>query len=204
MIKKALFQVDHPEFSSSRFRTYHGNIGELVSAEVLEKSGYEVWMMRPFLQRIGGLLMALAAYRMSLNEEELRQEYMHRIDATRKDAGLIVDEYVRRNLEYRREHRRHLTRFFGDKLESFNQYLEKLGIFGEHGRQSGALYSPDLTCKKEDEIYVVEVKANSGINYLKGRKLEGLMLAKEYGFIPMLITIKVQIEAANLKAIALA
>jgi len=34
---------------------------------------------------------------------------------------------------------------------------------------------------------------------LKDEKLKGLLLAKEYGFIPMLVTLNADIEVTNLK-----
>lgn len=49
------------------------------------------------------------------------------------------------------------------------------------------------------KIYVVEIKATKGaLGYLKGEKLKGLMLAKDYGFSPMLVTLNVNIEASDL------
>jgi len=78
--------------------------------------------------------------------------------------------------------------FFGDKLGAFELYRKEI-----HG-----IYMLDLVAKKNDEIYIVEVKTNEAVRYLRGEKLEGLMLARKYGFIPMLATLKVSIEVTDL------
>ena len=61
-------------------------------------------------------------------------------------------------------------------------------------------YKPDLLAKKNRKIYVVEVKASSGKQNLRGEKLEGLLLAKKYGFVPMVVTLDVEIKASDLVA----
>jgi len=93
-------------------------------------------------------------------------------------------------------------------LEDFKRYIEKLGVVGAVGIPGAAqirakgpkreyLYTPDLVAKKNQEIYIIEVKVNTGrIDSEKERR--GLMLARDYGFIPMLITSKVNIEVSDL------
>ena len=87
--------------------------------------------------------------------------------------------------------------------------MEKIGVIGKIGIPGAALiktgtpereyvYTPDLVAKKNGKIYVVEIKATKGaLRYLKGEKLKGLMLAKDYGFSPMLVTLNVNIEASD-------
>lgn len=108
-----------------------------------------------------------------------------------------------------RQKRIKLKAFFGDRLEAFKQFMEKLGVIGKTGIPGAALlktgapereyiYTPDLVAKKNGKIYVVEIKATKGaLRYLKGEKLKGLMLAKDYGFSPMLVTLNVNIEASD-------
>jgi Holliday junction resolvase len=69
-----------------------------------------------------------------------------------------------------------------------------------HLSRARASIMSDLLAKKNRKIYVVEVKANSGKQNLKGEKLEGLLLAKKYGSVPMLVTIDVEVQASDLVA----
>jgi len=48
-------------------------------------------------------------------------------------------------------------------------------------------------------VVVVEVKVGQGINYLKEKSRKGLILAKDYGFIPTLITLDIDIKASNFR-----
>jgi Holliday junction resolvase len=59
-------------------------------------------------------------------------------------------------------------------------------------------YHPDMIAKKNGEIYVIEIKTTGGIRYLKGSPLKGLLMARNYGFIPALITVNVSIKATDL------
>jgi hypothetical protein len=55
---------------------------------------------------------------------------------------------------------------------------------------------------KSNKIYVIEVKSTRGaLPFLKGEKLKGLMLEREYGFIPTLISLEIKMEAANFRMV---
>lgn len=107
--------------------------------------------------------------------------------------------------------------FFGEKLENIKEYMHAIGPLRRHVflkenpntdttqistivGERGIWYTPDLIAKKDGEIFITEVKANTGIDYLRGQRLEGLLLAKKYGFVPMLITLNVSIGATQLVA----
>lgn len=101
-----------------------------------------------------------------------------------------------------------LEDFFGDKLVAFKRYLESVGVIGADGivgacqikmtePKSKHIYTPDLVCRKDNDIYVVEVKTNSADIYLKPEKVRGLLLAKKFGLIPLLSHINVRIDASD-------
>jgi len=104
------------------------------------------------------------------------------------------DEFRKSSMERYESAMKELETFFGDKLEAFKRYVERTHMLDLYE----AKYTPDLVAKKNGKIYVAEVKANSGIQFLKGEKLKGLMLAKQFGFIPMLVTLNVNIEVSDL------
>jgi uncharacterized pyridoxamine 5'-phosphate oxidase family protein len=54
-----------------------------------------------------------------------------------------------------------------------------------------------IVAKKNDKIYIIEVKTKKALRYLK-KELDWLMLAKEYGFLPVVATVDVKIEARDL------
>ena len=86
--------------------------------------------------------------------------------------------------------------FLGEQLNAFIAYLKKIQINVVNKRQ----YIPDIIAKKDGKIYIIEVKSRKGaIRNLRGKRLEGLLLAKEYGFIPLLVTFIIKIEADNFK-----
>lgn len=87
-----------------------------------------------------------------------------------------------------------LRNFFGDRLSNFKKYTDTLGIFGEADK---VVYTPDLVAKKDKEIYIIEVKTNSGDIYSTKEKLEGLLLARKFSFVPLLINLKIDIEATD-------
>jgi len=178
------------QIDKTRFRRYIGNIGEMIVQEVLVKRGYRVWLLTPYfpsslkrpLQK--GLLSVLQC----LYEDESRTHEVRR-------PKLNLDE---------------LRDFFGGKLGDFKQYVERLGVVGKDGLPgaphikiggSGTeyLYCPDLVAKKNNKIYVVEIKVGQGTRYLKKEKVKGLVMAKEHGFIPMLVTLNLSIEARDLE-----
>jgi len=91
-----------------------------------------------------------------------------------------------------------LENFLGNRLEDFSQYMEKLGVIGKRPMADREyLYTPDLVAKKNQELYIIEVKVNTG-KFDSEKEKRGFMLARDYGFIPMLITLKVNIEVSDL------
>jgi len=185
ILKDDLIHVDHVEFDKGRFRRYIGNIGEMVAQEALEKRGFKVWVITPYYTHMGF-------------EESSQFESQSLTDAWKNE-----------------EKRVELVNFFGDKMEAFKQYVSSLGLVGKTGvprvsdalgmrvtrsdLESKYLYCPDLVAKKDERIYVVKIKVGQGVYYLKGNTRKGLLLAKDYGFIPLLITLSVDIEASNLQ-----
>jgi len=204
---KTLVEIGNVEFDRSRFRRYYGNIGEMVAEEFLVRRGFDVWLFTPYfpiesplrkrggLGR-GGLLNCLRyLYAKPSDRKDLRGKCIMEYGGA---SYILSQEECHRGLE-------ELKNFFGEKLESFRKYVEELGIIGgTSNAQEETKYYPDLVAKKSGEIYVVEVKTNTGLGYLKGAKLKGLLLAEKYGFIPTVITLNIDVEATNLKIISLA
>jgi hypothetical protein len=83
-----------------------------------------------------------------------------------------------------------LRKFFGNRLDTFMRYINQ--------SDRAFNYHPDMIAKKNGEIYVIEIKTTGGIRYLKGCPLKGLLMARNYGFIPALITVNVSIKATDL------
>jgi hypothetical protein len=243
--QETILHIENVTFSRSRFKTYIGNIGEMIAEEVLEKEGYDLWMMGSYQvdespededypgplksdrrkKRRGNLINALGLlYREQPrlpDEKSLREEY----EARYKGSGLLTwKEFKSREEAEINMHKRlvkELKTFFGEKLENMRDYMRAIGPLRRHVflrenphipladaltqaytivGERGIWYTPDLIAKEDGEIFVTEVKANTGTNYLKGQRLEGLLLAKEYGFVPMLITANVSIVATHLVA----
>ena len=47
---------------------------------------------------------------------------------------------------------------------------------------------------------MIEVKSTKGaLQFLKGKRLAGFLLAREYGFIPSLVSFNLKVEADNFK-----
>jgi len=233
--------IENVIFSRNRFKTYIGNIGELIAEEVLEKEGYEIWMMKPYYadqlpededfvgrsqsdrrkKRRGALIGTLGL----LYKEQPRLPSAKVLREFHKARSRVLPHETFKELKNQEEakinmHKRlvkELETFFGEKLGNIKEYMCAIGplhryvflrekpntdftqtsaIVGERG----IWYMPDLIAKKDGEIFVTEIKANTGINYLKGQKLEGLLLAKKYGFVPMLITLNIGIGATHLVA----
>jgi Holliday junction resolvase len=85
--------------------------------------------------------------------------------------------------------------------------MESIGVIGKTGvvgaarinakTKSKHVYTPDLVVKKGNEICIVEVKTNSGNIYLKPEKVKGLLSARRFGLIPLLINLNVSIDATD-------
>jgi len=173
---KTRLELENVKFNKSRFRRYQGNIGEMVAEEVLLREGFEVWVCTPYFPDVS-----------PMSGKKLTRGGLVRYLSLSSTAD--ENSIFEWGKDEREKAIKELKTFFGDKLEAFQKYFEEIAAIG---------YTPDLIAKKNDKIYVVEVKTNKATRYLKGEKLRGLMLARNYGFIPMLITLNINIEATNL------
>jgi hypothetical protein len=171
-----MLTIKNVGFNRGRFRTYYGNIGELIVEESLAKEGFEVWQFRPYsIDEQADIRFALAPL--------YRRQY-----------GELKET----------ERTRLLQAFFEGNLQNFERYVEETNIMTYDAEQLGSKrhrkYKPDMLAKKDGKVYVVEVKTNSGKQNLKGEKLEGLLLAKKFGFAPMVVTLNIEIQASDLVA----
>ena len=220
-VKLTLSRVD---FNRTRFVTYHGNIGEIAAEEVLLRNGFDIWLVHGGFD--AGKESEKRRYRTSLSyylstllysREPLLENPRYSINS--QGVKRIEEEHL--NSQDVKGAQEELHLFFGDKLESMMQYMKKIGVIkkpiqvwkeagaindlivttdiNRFGERERPIYTPDLIAKKKRDFYVIEVKTNTGTNFLRGKRLEGLMLAKDYDFIPMLITLNVKIEMTNLK-----
>lgn len=151
----------------------------MIVEEVLLQNGFEVWSFVPYFPDVlpfkkklvrGGLIYSLNC----LYERE-------------KGSTLIQDESREKIVNQ-------LKAFFGEeKLKAFTRYMKRLGVIGKRKH----VYCPDLVAKKDDKICVIEVKTKKALRYLKKEK-DWLILAKDYGFSPIVATLNVNIEANDL------
>lgn len=54
-------------------------------------------------------------------------------------------------------------------------------------------YQPDFIAKKGDNIFIIEVKTNTGV-INTSEEFQGLIRAKAYGFVPMIVKLKVKLQ----------
>ena len=216
MEKNIKLELKKVEFGKRRFNTYFGNIGEMIAEEILIKAGYSVWEMKPYscpsLPSESKIATRLTfyldyLYRKKPQKDKLRTRY--EACYTNLDPKIFPapswDDYYRSIVTDYEKVVEDLKNFFGEKLEDVKAYFESLGIIGETGitediqatRKSERIYTPDLVAKKNGEIYIIEVKANSGDSYLKGEKLSGLLSARKFGLVPLLINLNVTLDAKN-------
>jgi len=177
------------EFSKSRFKTYFGNIGEMITEAILLKEGFRVCKWRPYATSATSpeSILSQGLWRClnclyPLKPDEIIEIAGQTLNVTHErppDYETIIGEF---------------QEFFGDKLIDFKNYVESLGIFSESGKR---IYTPDLVVKKGKEIYIVEVKTNSGNIYLKPEKVQGLLSARKFGFIPLIVHINISINASD-------
>jgi hypothetical protein len=181
MNDKIKLELRNVKFDRSRFRRYLGNISEMIVEEVLLQKGFEVWTFVPYFPDTSPFKkkkLARGGLIYSLNFACGRD----------KDNTLQFDEGEREKIVNQ------LKAFFGEeKLKSFIRYMKDLGVIGKKKR----VYCPDLVAKKDDKIYIIEVKTQKALRYLK-KEWDWLMLAKEYGFSPVVATVDVKIEARDL------
>ena len=67
MDRKLIFELKRPRFDRSRLRVYYGNMGEIITQEVLRRQGFEVWLTRP----VGNVQDFLYAFHLPNMDEEL-------------------------------------------------------------------------------------------------------------------------------------
>lgn len=188
-MEKTKLKLANLEFSKSRFGSYFGNMDEIIAEEVLFKEGFEVCRWR-----------SLAGEGSEARVNRSLGRCLNCLYPTKPDGIEIIDgkefqvTYIREaNHE---EIIKELNVFFGDKLSNLKKYIGTLGIFGEADK---VRYIPDLVAKKDNEIYIVEVKTNSGSIYHKRerRKLKGLLSARRFNLIPLLINFNIRLEATD-------
>jgi hypothetical protein len=216
MEKNIKLELKKPELSKRRFIAYFGNIGEMIAEEILMKDGYSIWDINsyscPELSSESKIPKNLLYYLNYLNsmkhqKDRLRAEYEALYSNFDPNIRSIPswNDYYRNFVTVYLNISKDLKIFFGEKLEDVKAYFKNLGILGEIGiaedvqeiKSSKRTYTPDLVAKKNGEIYVIEVKANSGDSYLKGEKLNGLLSARKFGLVPILIKLNVTLDANN-------
>ena len=193
MTDKLALQLDRPEFDRSRLRVYYGNMGEIIAQEVLRKQGFEVWLTKPVADATRKDYLRLLS--LPKDDEEKLRSYYDNLPSFRKERE-TRDQFLKRHKEHIRyniETVKANLAFFSDQVDSFKEYLKRL-------EKESITYSCDLVAKKDHEIYIIEVKSTRNARrFLRGKKLRGLMLAREYGFTPVLITFNLKIEASNFR-----
>ncbi len=188
--EKIILKLENVQFNRGRFPVYFGNIGEMIAREMLLKDGFEVWLFRPYFPSSPPLS----------GKEVLGSNIIYDLNCLQQVRKSVAgrDTELHISLEECKRRAKALEDFFGSTLENFVQYAKRIGLT-EVGR-SAHQYAPDMAAKKDGRIYIVEVKVNTGALYLKGEKLQALKLAREYGFIPMLITLNIDMKVTNLIA----
>jgi len=195
MDKKLNLELKRPDFDKSHLRVYYGNIGEIITQQVLRKQGFEVWLTRP-IGKERDFLRIFSIPKMDEEIKKLREQY----DILRRwGREETWEEYLDEHkgiINYKIETVKANRKFFGEQLDAFVNYMKKLKLDVVYERK----YIPDLIAKKDGKIYVIEVKSRKGaLQFLKGKRLKGLLLAREYGFFPSLVSFNLKIEADNFK-----
>ena len=189
MKTNTLLKLKNVNFSKSRFQTYFGNIGEMIAEETLSIEGFEVCKWSPFsTPNIGSNKIN--------NNLRYCLRCLYIIDPDEGKVKIGENEYVFFQVVDYKKIMKQLKSFFGDKLVKIKEYIDFLRIFDPNKKP---LYIPDLVAKKDKEIFVIEVKTNSRNIYKKRNKekLEGLLASRNFGLIPMLVNLKVGIEATE-------
>jgi hypothetical protein len=194
--KKVKTKLKTVEFNKSRFKTYFGNIGEMIASEILLKEGFRVWGLKPY--EAGGSRQNRYLY---IDDLYVCLSFYYKSNVTYREGDLGVEKT--RELAIKE-----LENFFGEKLVAFKKYMESIGVIGKTGIVGASrikmveptakhVYTPDLVCRKDNNIYIVEVKTNSGNIYNKPERVKGLLLARKFGLIPLLIHMNVRIDASD-------
>jgi hypothetical protein len=200
------------EFNKRRLITYFGNIAEMVTEEILIKEGYLLCELRPYStgESPATLSMGIGLWNCLSNirkgkpkEDELKGHYRACYVPPPKIPNFSVptwEEYYSNNLKMYEESIKEVSDFFGSKLEAFIKYVDFLGLITKDGalELSGKrTYTPDLIAKKNGEIYIIEVKANSGDLNHKPKRVKALLSAREFGLIPLIVHVNVSINATD-------
>jgi hypothetical protein len=200
-------------FSKKRFRTYLGNMGEMIAEEVLIRKGFEVWEVRPYstgMKEYHGLFYYLKyLYVSKPTEHELKDRYNRFYPPRKLDSNFpSLSQYCSREISAYNEAIKELETFFGNKLYDFKSYVESIGVIGKvgvvgaaqihrEGREVEHIYTPDLVGKKDKDIYIIEVKVNTGSKYFRTKKLQGLMAARNFNLVPLIVNLKLEIQASE-------
>lgn len=161
-------------------------IGEITALHFLRENGFKVYDK---MDDCRYLIEMKDFYNTLLDDKKARKWYLVHYGSMDTKWEDVEDEYERRrkvNIEHYQKVAKKLETFVGkDKFENFEEYWGKI------------THHPDFVAKKSKKIYIVEVKANTGRIDTK-KEMEDFMLAKDYGFIPMLVTLNVNIETADI------
>lgn len=199
MEKAVSLKLKDVEFSKSRFKTYFGNIGELITEEMLLKRGFEVLGMKPYHAGKSGKLVSHSEFSLwhyvnILHDRETYGVIKSMLCYSQEECVKAINQ---------------LNIFFGDKLVNFVKYVESIGMFNQielidtpqisagNEVMPKRVYTPDMVAKKNGEIFIVEVKTNSGDIHKTPRKLQGLLSARKFGLIPLIIHMDVGIRASD-------
>ena len=184
----------------------------MIAEEILIKEGYILCELTPYSTgespatlRLGrGLWHSLSTIRKGKpTENELRSTYRAFYVPPPKNLNHQVptwEEFLSQNLNAYEESVKEVKDFFGDKLEDFINFVKSLGVITKDGElevYGNRTYTPDLIAKKNGEIYIIEVKANSGNLNKKPKRVKALLSARDYGLIPLIVHINVSINATD-------
>lgn len=186
----AILELERPDFNRNRLRAYSGNLGEIIAQEVLRKHGFEVYLTRP----VAGVREYLHFLRLpKFKLDELHRFYKaHSSDYKEK---VTWEQYLKIYRERFIRETRRARAFLGKQRKAFEKYTRRL-------ENESIEYRCDLLAKKSDQLYVIEVKSTKGaVQFLREDKLKGLMLAREYGFIPAIVMLDLRIEASVFKMV---
>ena len=177
---------------------YCDKMVEIITEEVLCKQEFEVWIPRAVICEEDFLTIR---HLPELDEDSLRRHYYFycRVGSI-KEEDLSLEQYIS---NHKRKHENYIqneknrikatTVFLDDQLNSFKEYLRSL-------ESESIKFNCDFVAKKDRKIYIIQVKSTKGaLQFLRGKRLKGLLLAREFGFIPTLISFDIKIEANNFK-----
>jgi hypothetical protein len=143
--------IENVEFSKSRFKTYFGNIGEMIAEEILLKEGFTVWGLKPY--SAGGSRVEISLF----DDLYFCLSFLYQSNERFYDGTLGYEKTREKAIGI-------LENFFGEKLVAFKNYMESIGVIGKEGVVGAAqikmaepkskhVYTPDLVCKKKTMKY---------------------------------------------------